>query len=338
MKFPLIVLTIVVAVIAGFFSVYFIPEILNQKLQEIKTEAPKPKPLEKYTYDNLSKAEFEPSELTFGEILKDEESFTSRKFYFQVEGKKVSGLINVPKIPSTYPVILMIRGFVEKEIFQSGVGTQRAGEYFAQNGYITIAPDFLGYGESDKPSDLAIEERFQTYVTILTLLKSLPNLDSSLATNHSSLQSDSSRIGIWAHSNGGQIAISTLEITGADYPTVLWAPVSKPFPYSILYYTDEFEDRGKSLRRVVAEFEADYDIEAFSPFNFYDRINAPIQLHQGTADDAVPPKWSDNLNKSLTDLEKNVEYYKYPGADHNLNPDWNIAVGRSLNFFQEKLK
>jgi dipeptidyl aminopeptidase/acylaminoacyl peptidase len=348
MKFPLIVLAIVLTVISAFFSAYYFPKFLNLKSQDLKSIAQKPKPLEKYTYENLSKAEFKPSKITFGEMLKDEEEFTARKFYFYVDGKKVSGLINTPKIAGTYPVIVMLRGFVEKEIFQTGVGTQRAGEYFAQNGYITLAPDFLGYGESDKPSDLAIEERFQTYVTVLTLLKSIPDIDlsliassrttSSLITNHSSLQSDVNRIGIWAHSNGGQIALSVLEITGGNYPTVLWAPVSKPFPYSILYYTDEFEDHGKALRRVVADFEKDYDIEAYSLTNFLDRIQTPIQLHQGTADDAVPVKWSNLLNQSLKDLDREIEYFTYPGADHNLTPGWNLAVSRSLRFYQEKLE
>lgn len=345
MKLPLIVLSIVLTVIVGFFSIYFIPEILNQKPQESKTASPKPKPLEKYTYDNLSKTEFIPSKITLGEILKDEEKFTSRKFYFYVDSKKVSGLINIPKIDGTYPVILMLRGFVEKEKYQTGIGTQRAGEYFVQNGYITIAPDFLGYGESDKPSDLAIEERFQTYVTILTLLKSIPNLNGQLlalknsegSNVNSQLLSDPERVGLWAHSNGGQIALSVLEITGTNYPTVLWAPVSKPFPYSILYFTDEFDDRGKALRKAVASFEEDYDVEAYSPTNFYDRIQAPIQLHQGSADNAVPIQWSNILKKSLKDLNKEVEYFIYPGADHNLTPSWNAAVARSLNFYNKNL-
>lgn len=355
MKLPLIVLSIVSAIIVGALSFYYWPKITSFKPQN-QTETQKPKPLEKYTYDNLSKAEFKESDITLGKVLKDDPEFTSQVFYLYVEGKRVSGLINTPKQPGTYPVILMLRGFVEKEIFQTGVGTQRAGEYFTKNGFITLAPDFLGYGQSDNPSDLAIEERFQTYVTTITLLKSIPNLNSQLLAlknfegsivsfkegsfsgGNSQLLSDPERVGIWAHSNGGQIALSVLEITGSNYPTVLWAPVSKPFPYSILYYTDDFEDHGKALRRVVADFEQDYDVEAYSLTNFLDRIQAPIQLHQGTADDAVPVKWSDNLNQSLTDLGKEVGYFRYPGADHNLTPGWNEAVQRSLNFYNEKLK
>ena len=137
------------------------------------------------------------------------------------------------------------------------------------------------------------------------------------------------------HSNGRQIALSVLEITGKSYPTVLWAPVSKPFPYSILYFTDEFDDHGKALRKVVADFEKDYNVELYSPSNFYSWINAPIQIHQGTADDSVPLKWSDNLVADLTKLGKNAEYFTYPEADHNLTPGWEAAIRRSSDFYKE---
>ena len=128
------------------------------------------------------------------------------------------------------------------------------------------------------------------------------------------------------------------QITGKNYPTVLWAPVSKPFPYSILYFTDEFADHGKALRKVVADFENDYDIELYSPNNFYPWINASMEIHQGTADDAVPLKWSDNLVADLTKLGRDITYFTYPGADHNLLSGWEEAVQRSLDFYKEQFK
>jgi uncharacterized protein len=312
-----------------------------------RKEKVKEKPLLKYAYVNLKKTRLESSTITLGKILEENENYISQMFYYDVRAtidgerrsKKVSGLINIPKKDGEYPVIVMSRGFVDPKIYSTGTGTKRAGEFFAQNNFITLAPDFLGYGESDKPSQNSMEERFQTYTTALILLSSLSNLDAGLDASYSGkIRADVSKVGIWGHSNGGQIAISVLEITGKEYPTVLWAPVSKPFPYSILYFTDEFEDHGKALRKVVADFENDYNIELYSPSNFYSWINAPIEIHQGTADDAVPIKWSDNLVTDLTKLNKNVEYFTYSGADHNLTPGWGIAVQRSLDFYKKYLK
>ena len=307
--------------------------------------APETKLWEKYTIDNLVKAEIKPGQFEIGDVIQQNETSASRYFYLTFDpaidsGKmqKVSGLINLPNRPGTYPVIVMLRGYVDKEIYKTGTGTQRAGEYFAQNGMITIAPDFLGYGQSDPEAENSIESRFQTYTTALTLLASTESLNGELSTVNRQLKANLTQIGLWGHSNGGQIALTILEITGKPYPTVLWAPVSKPFPYSILYYTDDFDDRGKALRKVIADFEKDYDTELFSLTNYLDRINAPLQIHQGTADDAVPQKWSDTLAENLKKLDKDVEYFVYPGADHNLLGGWQSAVNRSIEFYKNRLK
>lgn len=275
-----------------------------------------PKPLEKYTIENLSQTEFKTSEIK----IEDEHLFS-----FIVDNKKVTGCLNIPEGEGPFPIIVMFRGYVNQKEYKTCDGTKRAGEYFAKNGFITIAPDFLGYSGSDPEAENIFESRFQTYTTALTLLKSLDHsIDQPF--NHSS-------VAIWGHSNGGQIALTILEITGKEYPTVLWAPVSKPFPYSILYYTDESDDRGKMIRRELSKFEEDYDVEKFSLTNYLDRIKAPVQIHQGTADDAVPVEWTDELSKKLSD----PEYFKYPGVDHNLNPSWNFAMSRSLDFFNKNL-
>lgn len=309
-------------------------------------EKVKEKPLLKYTLENLKRSKAKPSVIWLGEILNENENFISRLFFYNIRNivggvnreKRVSGLINIPKKEGIYPIIVMLRGFVSVDTYSTGIGTKRVGEFLAENGFITLAPDFLGYGQSDNPSIDSMEERFQTYTAALTLLSSLNNLNSGLDASYSGkIKADVSKIGIWGHSNGGQIALSILEITGKNYPTVLWAPVSKPFPYSILYFTDEFTDHGKALRKAVSDFEKDYNIELYSPGNYYSWINAPIQLHQGTADDAVPLKWSDQLVSDLKKLEKDVEYFTYLEADHNLLPDWETAITRSLDFYKSHL-
>ncbi len=301
------------------------------------------KPLEKYTIDRLSSRIAVGSQITLDEAVATTSAYTAYKFHFTSEGptssgeaglrgagKKVTGLAHIPNSASETnkkPVIVQFRGYVEHDIFESGMGTRRSAEVFARNGFISLAPDFLGYGGSDNPSEDVFEERFQTYIAGLDLLASIPSLP----------MTDSSRVGIWGHSNGGQIALTILEITGKPYPTTLWAPVSKPFPYSILYYTDEAEDRGKALRKKLADFERDYDVELYSLPNFVDRIAAPVQLHQGTGDAAVPVKWNDEFVSVLQDKKKDIEYFVYPGADHNLTPSWNTVIGRDVAFFRKFL-
>lgn len=304
-----------------------------------KTSSPisivKPRPLDKYTIENLAKADIPAGKIEVGDILDKQPAYTSFLFslYFSPtidssETKKVTGLLNLPNAAGPFPLIVMLRGYVDQERYITGDGTKKAAEVFAENGFITVAPDFLGYAGSDGEAGNIFEARFQTYVTVLSLIKSLNQIDTW----------DGKNIFIWSHSNGGQIALTLLEITGRDFPTTLWAPVSKPFPYSVLYYTDESEDKGKLIRRELAKFEEQYEVELYSLSNYLDKINAPLQIHQGMADDAVPVAWSEELVKQLSSLNLRIDYLKYPDTDHNMKPSWDTAVSHDLRFFRSNLK
>jgi len=331
MKKPLIVLFIVLAASASFF-LYYRNDLFFKQPQD--HQLPKTKPLEKYTIENLANTTFSPSKITIGEVIKQDPKFTSRYFYFTAESKKVSGLVNIPTKAGTYPIIEMNRGYIDKDKYQTGVGTQHTAEVFAQNGFITLAPDFLGFGQSDSAAVDTFEDRFQTCTTVLSLLASLPNLNQALATL-GQIKADPDKVFLWGHSNGGQITLTVLEITGKPYPTVLWAPVGKPFPYSILYYTDDSEDHGKALRKVLANFEQDYDVENYSLTNFLNRIKAPIQLHQGTADESVPISWSNLFVQELKKQNIDVTYFTYPDEDHNFDKgSWNTIVERNIDFYR----
>lgn len=291
--------------------------------------------LDAYTIENLSKAKINPSKIEVVKELKDYPSFTSNEFSLtfnpnpsKSDTKKTSGLINIPKGQGKYPILVMIRGYVAPKDYFIGNGTINASLFFAKNGFITVSPDFLGYGDSDKEPDNIFEARFQTYTTAMAVLKSLDSIPNW----------DGKNIEIWAHSNGGQITLATLEVTGVTYPTVLWAPVSSPFPFSILYYSDEADDKGKMLRRELAKFEDVYDSDLYSLTNYLDKIKATIELNQGTADDAVPVSWSDRLAKTLKDNGLDITYNVYPGASHEMDPLWNKAITKDLEFLKKNLK
>lgn len=284
------------------------------------------RPLDKYTIDNLSMRQGVASEIVLDVPVATTSAFTVYTFHYVSDGKVVSGLAHIPSTAINRrkaPVIVQVRGYVDHGAYTPGMGTKRSAEVFASHGFISLAPDLLGYGTSDPPSDDVFEERFQSYVAVLDLLASLSSLESV----------DTTRIGIWAHSNGGQIALTVLEITGKPYPTTLWAPVTRAFPYSILYYTDEAEDKGKALRKKLADFERDYDVDRYTMVNFLDRIVAPLQLHQGSADDAVPVLWSEEFVAALKKKNITIGYFLYPGADHNLQPVWNTVITRDIEFF-----
>ena len=204
----------------------------------------KPLSLKKYTFPQLRQSSLPISKISITKKLDIDTKPPTYQFTFHDNEKKVSGVLMLPPEPGEYPVVVLFRGYVDKEIYSPGIGTKRFAEYLAQAGYITLAPDFLGYGDSDLPSFDFFEARFQTYTTALTLLKSLDSANDALLQKKLKYTLDTSKVGLWGHSNGGHIALSVLAITGQAYPTVLWAPVTKGFPDSVLTFANEMEDGG----------------------------------------------------------------------------------------------
>ena len=293
------------------------------------------KDMYKYSIESLLDTKVKKGEVKIKNVLEEKDVFTSYLFEFSFNPnldekttKKISGMLNLPKKDGKFPIVVMIRGYVDPKNYKTGMGSKNLSYFLAEKGFITISPDFLGYSESDREAENIFESRFQTYTTVISLIESLEDIK----------EWDGKNIFIWGHSNGGQIALYILEATKKDIPTVLWAPVSAPFPYSILYYTIESDDKGKFIRKELAKFEENYDVEKFSITNYLENINTKIEIHQGGEDSAVPFKWSENLYKRLLTLKKDVNYHFYQNADHNLRPNWHEASYKTLEFYKNLTK
>jgi len=291
--------------------------------------------LNKYTFVNPAAKELSLGEIVLEEIIVEEEKYTSYLFSYQTEGKKVTGMLNLPKkstlspaCPATgggkLPAVIMLRGYADDSIYFTGLGTRKAAGELAKAGFITFAPDFLGFGGSDTPSVDILEARFQRPLTVLSLLKAVETFPSV----------DPENLFLWGHSNGGQIALSVLEITQKNIPTVLWSPVTKGFPECVLYYMGELDDQGMKVKKAIDQFVEDYQGEDFSVDSHYDLINTSIQVHQGLRDPLIPLEWTQDFLEQMKNLNREVEYFRYPKADHNLVPDWDQAINRTINFFK----
>lgn len=318
--------------------------------------SPKPKPYLEYTIPALQTKQLTTSPITLSdELPSSTPEVVAYRFSYTTLGKTMSGRMTVPKKTSSVlpvPSIVMLRGYVSPEDYQPGVGTQRAAEAFSKAGFITFAPDFFGYGTSDPEPDDSWIARFEKPIVVAELLQSLdaaPTLklpDERIITR--------GKIGLWGHSNGGQIALTTLEMLQRPIATSLWAPVTAPFPYSILFFSDELPDEGKANRLWIAAFEKDYDVFDFSLTQHLDALHGSLQLHHGTEDDAAPYSWSqefvaklkaENKRRQATETASDsakvepitINFFGYPAANHNLQPGWQTVVDRDISFFTKEL-
>lgn len=296
---------------------------------------PSPTPLIKYSFNSLKNREYPGSEIKLERKLNEEDKYTSYTFSFTSEGKKITGQANLPAsrqaLPNKsgkLPVIVMLRGYIDKEVYFTGLGTHKAAGFFAENGFITLAPDFLGFGGSDWESSDILEARFEKPITALNLIESIKSLP----------QADTKNIFIWGHSNGGQIALSVLEISGRSLPTSLWAPITRSFPQSVTDYIGEMDDQGRMVVASISAFLEIYNPIEFSITTYLQDINAPLQIHQGKRDSLVKEEWTDEFVDKIKNLGKKIKYFTYSRDDHNLSRNWDTVVARDIKFFNSHLK
>ncbi len=348
-------------------------ELMRQQALHTQVPEPTPTPLPylAYSIPALRTYPFKASQVVLEKELTTTDTYTSYQFSFTTAGKLMTGQIHIPtgapalenSTQAGYPVILMARGWAPEETYVTGTGTQPAARYFAEHGFVTLAPDFFGFGESDPAQEDSWIDRFTKPIAIIELLRSVQEHSvitpgASASVSATLLKLDSTKIAFWGHSNGGQIMLSTLEITGKPIPTTLWAPVTAPFPYSLLYFSDESEDEGKEMRKWISIFEKNYDVFDFSVTKNLDTFVAPLQIQHGTADTSALIDWSDNF-RNLIDIENTnrqtlaatssataestlpeikLEYFRYPGVDHNMRPRWDDAVAQDVRFFSQELQ
>lgn len=284
----------------------------------------------KYTFEALSERKFPPGKITLGKATREEKNFFTYVFTYYSDNKIISGMANIPKGNGPFPVVILLRGYADQKNYHIGLGTERSANSLAENGFLTLAPDFLGYGYSDWEDQDILLARFYRPVEVLSLLASVSSLPTA----------DSSRIGLWAHSNGGQIALSILEITGKPYPTSLWAPVSKGFPESVLVYLGVQEEVGNPVKEKVEEFLKNNDPKKYSISDNFDKIKSSFIIHQAITDELIKPQWTRNLVDKLRSLKLEVNYFEYPKENHNFNrykTTGEVLRQRDLEFFKKWL-
>lgn len=302
-------------------------------LADIKEATPTQEPLidySEYSFDSLSQKKFTSGKIKLGAVLKKEDNFTSYVFTYQSDSKTISGMANLPLGTGPFPVIVLLRGYADSTTYHIGLGTERSANYLAENGFLTLAPDFLGYGYSDWEDKDILKARFYRPVEVLNLLSAINSLASA----------DSTRIGLWGHSNGGQIALSILEITGKSYPTSLWAPVSLDFPECVLTYLGAEEDVGNPVKEKVDLFLRNNDSKKFSIGPYFTKIKTSFIIHQGTFDELIKMQWTQNLLNNLKANGSKVDYYTYSRENHNFNRyegTGDTLRQRDLKFFKKYL-
>ena len=311
-------------------------------------QTPPPGPLQPFTLAALRARDYPGGVISVGDVLETTPSYTRRAFSYPSDGLTVTGVMNVPHGDGPFPVLVMLHGYYDRESYWSGMGTWQEADFFARQGFLTLAPDFRSWGASDVG-----DNRFASGLVVDTL-----NLISSLA---SLPQADPEQVALWGHSMGGGVATKVLALDSRVRVGVLYAPNSADDADLIARWgaacrPGDSEAAGdhcnpaESLAGLTAAEAGAYYAAALdaaslretSPLYQLDRITAPVQIHIGTDDGAslaqTPPEWSFKLYEGLLAAGAEVALYSYPGQGHFLTgQSWTDMLLRALSFYQVAL-
>lgn len=310
------------------------------------TVAPVSHPMADYTIEGLQARSYPGGTIHVRSVLTTTDVFTRYYIDYPSDHLTITGIMQVPAGKGPFPVIVLNHGYIPRNRYWSGADTWSAAEYLNRRGYLTIAPDFRSWGESDLGDSF-----FSTGQVIDTL-----NLISALAWLP---EADPARIGMWGHSMGGGITTKAITIDPRIKAAVLYAPVSADDAQVLARWGTGCRGGGEdepdqdcagaevlthstnqSLYLAYQQVASDTQfLYQMSPINYLDWVLAPVQIHIGTADTRTPPEWSSTIYKALLDKGKEVEYFTYTGQGHSFEgKHWRLFMERVADFFDRHLE
>jgi dipeptidyl aminopeptidase/acylaminoacyl peptidase len=246
------------------------------------------------------------------------------------DGFMISAFLYVPwnlKKDGANPAIVWVHGGPTSQSVNS---FNRQVQYFANHGYVVLAPNFrgsTGYGMKFQAAnrwdmgggDLA------DVVAGAKLLERTGYVDPG-------------KIAIGGGSYGGYLTMMALTKT----PEV-WAAGAALFPFVNWFTEIEHEDPALRQYDLATMGDPQKDAERLrdrSPINFLDRIRAPLLLAAGGNDPRCPPSESQQVVDALKKQGRTCEFLLYPDEGHGFAKLENLfdAYRKIVAFLDRELK
>ncbi len=291
--------------------------------------------------ESLRQGEYPGSDLIIEQTLDPGLNYQRYIVSYKSEGLKIYGLLTIPngEAPKEgWPAIVFNHGYIPPSQYKTAERYVVYTDAFSRNGYVLLKPDYRGHGNSEGEASGGYGSNGYTIdvLNALSSLKKYPGVDTN-------------RIGMWGHSMGGFITLRSM-VVGKDIKAgVIWGGV-------VASYKDLLERwrrrsplpslpgnvRSSWRQTLVEQYGAPEDNPDFwnsiSANAYLKDISGPLQLHHGESDQSVPVSFSRTLEKQMQDAGEELEFFTYPGDDHNITANFGIAMQRSVEFFDRYLK
>lgn len=246
------------------------------------------------------------------------------------------GLMMLPpgKMPAHgWPAIILCHGYTNPAKYSELNSYISDMQFYASHGFAVIKPDYRGQGRSLHSGQANSGYYSMAYNTdVMSLISALKQ----------TRYIDKSNLNLWGHSFGAYIALRAA-VLSPDIKNVIMlsGPVDSLSEMYLSYQPSSDENNLNALKTkqdVFNKYGPPTENTVFwqnaSPINFVSQIKAFIQIHVGSHDQIVPPKFSADLDAALTKAHIRHGYYVYPDGAHSLQPQRWLVWPRSLRLLE----
>jgi len=306
------------------------PDIKQNEGNSIKEN--KEEPFQMFI-ETLRKEQYPGDNFIIEQTLSNTSNYEQFIASYKSEGLKIYGLLTVPTTPKPengYPAIIFVHGYISPKEYSTTGNYPTYQATLARGGFITFKPDLRGHGNSEGEA-VSAHSSEKYVIDIMYAISYIKNYKDV----------DPTKIGYWGHSNGSEIGLRAVVISSDIKAASFWAGVVGSYEDMLETYNDKISFLRNNNNPLIKEYGLPSENPEFwqkiDPYSYLNDISAPIQLQHGTNDSSVPIELSRRLKEELEKLDKTVEYYEYPGDNHNIGNNSNTAWQRSIEFFKKNL-
>ncbi len=297
---------------------------------ESPTATTEPYPdLVQYTIEGLRSRSYGGGSIEMVGVMEETANFTRYLFAYPSDGLRITGMLNVPRGAGPFPVVILNHGYYPLDVYRTGNGTQLATDYLANNGFLTLSPDFRSHAGSDVAPNVYRVGHVVDTLNLIPLAQQLPNAQPG-------------PIGMWGHSNGGAITAKVIQVSDQVTASLIYAPASSNIVEDYWFRVERAALRGGTIDRVewpLTPAEAPDLYDRMSPLNYAGYATGTVKIIWGTNDEIVPRNWAEDLYRALQAAGKNVVFDVYEGQPHSFDAYGNsIYLPDMVAFFNAALR